>query len=91
MTRTATLLAALAGAAAMAALVPAAQGQAEQEKCYGVAKAGENGCANASGTHSCAGHSTVDFSGEDWKLVPVGTCETMGGKLEPFEGTGQPI
>jgi uncharacterized membrane protein len=26
-----------------------------KEKCYGIAKAGENICANLSGTHTCAG------------------------------------
>ena len=26
-----------------------------KEKCFGIAKAGQNDCANASGTHSCAG------------------------------------
>ena len=28
-----------------------------KEKCYGIAKAGQNDCANLSGTHSCAGQS----------------------------------
>jgi uncharacterized membrane protein len=80
--------AALAGAVSLMAMTPAmAQ---DQEKCYGISKAGENGCANAAGTHSCSGQSTADFSGGDWKLVANGTCESMGGKLEPFEGTGSP-
>lgn len=32
----------------------------EKEKCFGIAKAGQNDCANRSGTHSCAGQSKVD-------------------------------
>lgn len=88
---TLSIAAALAGAVSLATLAaptPAAS-QDNMEKCYGVAKAGENDCANAAGTHSCAGHSTVDYSGQDWKLVPAGTCVEMGGQLEPFEGFGK--
>jgi uncharacterized membrane protein len=46
------------------------------EKCYGVAKAGENDCKAGAGT-SCAGTSKVDYQGDSWKLVPKGTCLTM--------------
>ena len=55
--------------------------KADKEKCYGVAKAGQNDCA-ANG-HSCAGQSKVDNSPTEWKFVPAGQCETMGGKTEP--------
>ena len=34
---------------------PAMAQDAAKEKCYGIAKAGQNDCANLSGTHSCAG------------------------------------
>ncbi|HVJ35745.1 MAG TPA: DUF2282 domain-containing protein [Terriglobia bacterium] len=73
------------------ATAPAASAD-DQEKCFGIAKAGENACSAASnaGTHSCAGHSTVDYSGADWKLVPAGTCEKMGGQKQAFEGMGKP-
>jgi uncharacterized membrane protein len=57
--------------------VPAAA--AEKEKCFGIAKAGQNDCANLSGTHSCAGQSKVDMSKDEWKYVPAGTCKTMKG------------
>ena len=50
------------------------------EKCFGVAKAGQNDCANQAGTHSCAGQSTADRSLDDWKYVPAGTCGAMKGK-----------
>ena len=56
----------------------------EKEKCYGVAKAGANDCANAAGTHSCAGQSTVDADGGEWLSLPKGICERLaGGSLEP--------
>ena len=64
-------------------LLPGAQAQdkaGEKEKCYGVAKAGQNDCANTAGTHSCAGQSKADMSLDDWKYVAKGTCATMGGK-----------
>lgn len=80
-----SVAAALAGAVAVTGAAGTAVA-ADREKCYGVAKAGENDCANAAGTHSCAGQSSVDFDGGEWKLVPAGTCEDMGGATEPFDG-----
>ncbi len=54
----------------------------EQEKCYGVAKAGSNDCAAGPGT-SCAGTSTTDAQGNAWLYVPAGTCEKLvNGSLE---------
>ena len=52
-----------------------------KDKCYGVAKAGQNDCASASGSHSCAGTATKDKDPGDWKYVTKGTCEQMGGTL----------
>ena len=51
-----------------------------KEKCYGVAKAGQNDCANLSGTHSCAGQSKTDNAPDEWKYVAKGTCAKLGGK-----------
>ncbi|MBB6251756.1 DUF2282 domain-containing protein [Nitrospirillum iridis] len=84
-----TVAAALAGALALAAFAGPAHAQAT-EKCYGVSKAGQNSCANAAGTHSCAGQSTKNYDGQDWKAVKAGTCAEMGGKTAPFNGTGTP-
>ncbi|RZI79515.1 MAG: DUF2282 domain-containing protein [Rubrivivax sp.] len=50
-----------------------------KEKCFGIAKAGENSCANLSGSHSCAGQSTTDKGTGEWKLVAKGTCGKLGG------------
>lgn len=68
--------------------MPAADEARGKEQCYGVAKAGENGCAASNGTHTCGGLSTIDFSGGEWMLVDAGGCLKMGGKLEAFDGTG---
>ena len=61
-----------------------AQAAAEREKCYGVAKAGQNDCGTA--THTCAGKATRDNAPDEWKYVPRGTCEKMGGKTRPPKG-----
>jgi uncharacterized membrane protein len=53
------------------------------EKCYGVAKAGQNDCATASGM-TCAGTSKTDYDGEAYKEVPAGTCT----KIETPKGKG---
>ncbi|MDP3399822.1 MAG: DUF2282 domain-containing protein [Brevundimonas sp.] len=60
----------------------------EMEKCYGIAKAGQNDCAAGPGT-SCAGTSTRDYQGNAWKLVPKGTCTSIetprgNGSLTPI-------
>lgn len=67
----------IAGAATASAAEPA------QEKCFGVAKAGQNDCGSKYSKHSCAGQSKMDNDPNDFKLVPKGSCETMGGKLRP--------
>jgi uncharacterized membrane protein len=58
----------------------AADAKPAQEKCFGVAKAGQNDCATAAGTHSCAGQAKADNAPDDWKYVAKGTCRTLGGK-----------
>lgn len=57
--------------------VPAAA--QEKEKCFGIAKAGQNDCASISGVHSCAGQSKVDMDKMEWKYVAKGTCKDMKG------------
>jgi len=54
-----------------------------KEKCYGIAKAGQNACNSNAAMHSCAGHSKVDNDPNDFLAVPKGTCMKIGGKLEP--------
>ena len=50
-----------------------------KEKCYGIAEAGKNDCANLAGTHSCAGQSKVSKDAGEWKYVAKGECKTMNG------------
>ena len=56
-----------------------AQDSKGKEKCFGIAKAGQNDCANTSGSHSCAGQSKVDMAPDEWKYVAKGTCKEMKG------------
>jgi len=73
---------ALASALALGLAGPVAAQDKGKEKCFGVAKAGQNDCANLSGSHSCAGLSKVDHAVDDWKYVPKGTCKDLKGKTE---------
>ncbi len=87
-----TLNTLLAGAVAVAALgagtasVQAMEAAAKegQEKCYGVVKAGMNGCGAADKSHGCATMATEDASGVEWISLPTGTCEKLAnGSLTP--------
>lgn len=51
----------------------------DKEKCYGIAKAGQNDCSNLSNTHACAGEARVDNDPGEWKYVAKGTCKAMKG------------
>ena len=59
--------------------VTASAEDGSKEKCFGVAEAGKNDCATAK--HSCAGQAKTDKAADEWKHVPKGECERMGGKL----------
>ncbi len=48
------------------------------EKCYGIAKAGQNDCGTAK--HACAAMGKADNDATEWKYVANGTCEKIGGK-----------
>jgi uncharacterized membrane protein len=89
-----TIQTTLAAAAVLALMGGAAQAQADTakkpaatEKCYGVAKAGQNDCKAGAGT-TCAGTSKVNYDGKAFKEVPAGTCVTIktpkgNGSLSP--------
>jgi uncharacterized membrane protein len=57
----------------------AADAGSEKEKCFGIAKAGQNDCASVMGTHSCAGQAKKDMDATEWKYVAKGTCAKAGG------------
>jgi uncharacterized membrane protein len=72
----------LAIAGAMIAAVAASvrhggEGTVERERCYGIARAGQNDCANA--VHSCAKQAAADSDPREWLAVPKGTCVRLAG------------
>jgi uncharacterized membrane protein len=78
-----TIQAALAGILALgvasAAFAQPVTPQPGQEKCFGIAKAGQNDCGT--GKHACAGlGAKTDKDPAEWKYVAKGTCEQVGGK-----------
>ena len=73
------MIAAAAAAVMSLSMVAVPAAAQEKEKCYGIAKAGQNDCASVTGTHSCAGQSKVDMDKTEWKYVAKGTCKQMGG------------
>ncbi|PZO13808.1 MAG: hypothetical protein DCF26_16120 [Burkholderiales bacterium] len=76
-----TMIAAAATSLMSLALLssPAFAQTAPKEKCFGIAKAGQNDCASVNGVHSCAGQAKVDNDKGEWKYVATGTCKQMGG------------
>ena len=76
------IAAALSSALAATAISPAQAGG--KEKCYGVAKAGQNDCGTAQ--HTCAGKAKKDKAADEWKYVAKGTCEKLGGKTKAPTG-----
>ncbi|MEK0083431.1 DUF2282 domain-containing protein [Benzoatithermus flavus] len=56
-------------------------------KCYGIAAAGQNDCANQAAGHSCAGQSKTSYDGSEWKATTdAAACTAEGGQLQPFQG-----
>ncbi len=86
MTQKPIVAAAIAGLFALAAGSAMAQDvKPGQEKCWGVAKAGQNDCGSNKTAHSCAGQSKADYDPDDFKVVKAGTCVQMGGSLNQGE------
>jgi uncharacterized membrane protein len=82
------ILAGMVGAFSAGVLAPAhAQVFPEKpdykfEKCYGIAKAGQNDCTTA--LHSCGSTAAKDGDPNDWIYTPKGSClKIVNGKLAP--------
>jgi uncharacterized membrane protein len=61
------------------------QGSIERERCYGIAKAGQNDCANA--VHSCAKQARANQDQHEWIAVPKGTCQRLAGGVLDERGS----
>lgn len=82
-------MAGLFAASLMAAGGSALADEAAKEKCFGIAKAGQNDCGSNKSKHSCAGQAKVDNDPNDFKYIAKGSCEKMGGSLKPGATTGK--
>ncbi|URL58789.1 DUF2282 domain-containing protein [Luteibacter flocculans] len=71
----------------LASVAHADDAKKPMEKCYGVAKAGQNDCAAGPGT-SCAATAKKDYQGNAWVLVEKGTCTSI--KTPKGHGTLEP-
>jgi len=78
--RQALIAAALATVCAATVGTASAADKKDQEKCYGIAKAGQSQNDCATGTHGCASMAKSDNLASEWKFVAKGTCEKAGGK-----------
>jgi len=75
-------IAALTTGALLAPTVAQAAGAvvcAEQERCYGIAKAGKNDCATSSSV--CSSSAKQDNQKDAWIYVPKGMCQKVAGGL----------
>jgi len=77
--KTIALVSAVGSLLALGATTASAAEEGAKEKCLGVADAGQNDCGT--GKHSCAGQAKTDKAPDEWKYVPKGECEKMGGKV----------
>jgi uncharacterized membrane protein len=73
------LIATALAAVCVSGTVLAADAGSDKEKCFGIAKAGQNDCASVMGTHSCAGQAKKDLDPTEWKYVVKGGCAKAGG------------
>lgn len=78
-----TAIAALTSGGLLAATTAQAAGAvvcAEQERCYGIARASKNDCATSSS--ACSGSAKQDNQKDAWVYVPKGMClKVAGGTL----------
>ena len=70
------------GAASGTALAQAKADPKDMEKCFGVAKAGQNDCGSQLKATVCAGLAKKDNDADEWKYVKTAPAK-MGGKTPP--------
>ena len=68
---------AIASVLALGLVGNAAAADKNMEKCFGIAKAGQNDCSSNKSAHACSGHSTKDGDPQDFVAVPKGTCDKI--------------
>lgn len=79
-TKNKVLIGAIAGAVSLglaASSTVQAATHKGMEKCYGVAKAGQNDCGGKGTGHACQGQSKKAGDPNEWLLVPKGLCDKL--------------
>lgn len=66
----------------LALSLSASASASESENCFGIAKAGQNGCNSNKNQHACAGHAKINSDPKDFVAVPKGSCLKLGGRLQ---------
>ncbi|KXW56736.1 DUF2282 domain-containing protein [Ferrovum sp. PN-J185] len=80
MSKKAMIQAALLSVVSIAATtIPVSSHADSLGKCFGIAKAGQNGCAGLTGNHTCKGTSSENYNPGDFKVVSQDECKKMGG------------
>ena len=78
-----SLAAAVAAPSLASAQTPVPEPPFKAEKCYGIAKAGQNDCAST-GNNECGRSSKVAMELRAWIYVPEGYCNRIqGGSTKP--------
>ena len=84
--KTSAVTAAVGSLLALGVLASASvQAADDKEKCYGIAKAGQND--GAAKGHGCQGQAKADNDPTEWKYVAKGECAKQGGSTEPGKPT----
>lgn len=79
-------IASLLAAGLLVAATSSSAANDDKERCFGIAKAGQNDCGTRINKHSCHRMGKVDNDPHEFKYVPKGSCEKIGGSLvEPPE------
>lgn len=74
---TPALIAGALSSVLFAASVSVQAAEKQNEKCYGIVKAGKNDCQTAA--TACAGSAKKDSQKDAWIYLPKGTCEKIVG------------
>jgi uncharacterized membrane protein len=56
-----------------------------RERCYGIARAGQNDCGTSK--HACAGRASNERAADEWISLPAGTCVRIAGGRVRNSGT----
>ncbi len=68
-------IASLVAFSALSGTASAGEKKWGKEKCYGVSLKEKNDCSTAK--HDCSTLSKTDYSLDEWKYVPKGTCDDI--------------